>query len=332
LYEGKILFIKDGSPEGGMSARWLCEWPTNVLRHNGYFVDTMNYQDVPEMSKSQKRATAEADIIVYERHVDDPWLPFLEWAANKKRLVITLDDAYWDADPSTTTYRFWSHNDRLEKLEVVASWAEKVVVPSRKLEAHFPNGWFKPNRPDLSDPAWIIMPLFSDNSVCWGGTMGHIQGLKDHPFLQAMTNICGRGDANFVGFSGSNEITSVLEEVPDAKVIPMQPFNEWLSALSGSTIVACPVGSEYDEARSWIKALETSLAGSVWVASDRGVYDNMEGGILVEDTAEAWENALMSLLSGPEGRDALMEKGRIWAWKQGLQDHLDEWEAIFSEG
>ena len=90
-----------------------------------------------------------------------------------------------------------------------------------------------------------------------------------------------------------------------------------------------PVGSEYDEARSWIKALETSLAGSVWVASDRGVYDNMEGGILVEDTVEAWEDALMSLLSDPEGRDALMEKGRIWAWKQGLQDHLDEWEAIF---
>jgi len=330
VYEGKILFIKDGSPEGSMSAKWLCEWPAATLSRAGYAVDTMNYQDVPDMSRAQKRATSGADIIIYERHIDDPWLPFLEWCAKEKRLFLTLDDAYWEVDQTTPTYAFWSKDGRLQKLEVIASQAEKVIVPSKKLAAHFSNGHFRPNRPDLLDPAWIVSPLFSDNAILWGGTMGHISGLREHPFIEATAKICERGDAKFVGLSGSSDLTSILEQIPDAQVLSMQPFHEWLRVLSGSTVVACPLGPGYDESRSWIKALEASLAGAAWVASDRGVYDDMEGGILVEDTPDAWEEAMMTLLTDADYRDELTEQGKIWAWRQGLQDHLDEWEEIFN--
>lgn len=330
MYEGSILFVKDGSPEGSMSAMWLCNWPAQVLSREGYFVDTMNYQDVPAMSRTQKRAAERADIIIYERHVDDPWLPFLEWAGREKRLFITLDDAYWEAHPTTTTYSFWSQNNRLEKLELVCSWAEKVIVPSRKLAEHFPNGHFKPNRPDLSDPSWVVSPLFSDRAIVWGGTMGHISGIRDHPFIEAVTRICKRGDARFVGLAGSPDLKTILEEIPNGQVLGMQPFSEWLRVLSGATVVACPIGEKYDTSRSWIKALETSITGSVWVASDRGVYDGACGGILVDDTVNTWEAALMTMLENQELRHELSEAGKIWAWRQGLHDHLDEWEEIFN--
>ena len=330
MYEGNILFVRDGSRGGKMCTTWLSDWPAAVLSRAGYFVDTMNYQDVTRMSRTQKRATERADIIFYERHIDDPWLPFLEWAAKDKRLILTLDDAYWAVDPATPTFSFWSQNNRLEKLEMVASWAERVVVPSRSLAAHFPNGHFKPNRPDLANPDWAIMPLFADNVIVWGGTMGHISGLREHSFLEATKNICGRGDAKFVGLSGSPDLSTILEDIPGGQVLMMQPFSEWLSVLSGATVVACPLAGEYDTSRSWIKALETSLAGSVWVASDRGVYDGMEGGVLIPDTVCDWEYALMYLLTEEEFRNDLADKGRIWAWKQGLQDHLDEWEEIFN--
>lgn len=329
MYDGSILFVKDGSPGGGLSSTWLCNWPASVLSREGYFVNTMDYQDVPSMSRAQKRAAEQADIIVYERHVDDPWLPFLEWAGKEKRLFITLDDAYWEAHPSTTTYSFWSQNSRLRKLEMVCSWAEKVIVPSKRLANLYPNGHFKPNRPDLSDPAWVVSPLFSDDAIVWGGTMGHIAGMRDHPFLEAAKRICGRGDARFVGLAGSPDLVKLLEEIPNGQVLSMQPFNDWLRVLSGATVVACPLGEKYDTSRSWIKALETSLMGSVWVASARGVYDDMAGGVLIDDTVNMWESALMALLKDGKLRHELSGMGRIWAWQQGLHDHLDEWEEIF---
>lgn len=330
MYEGNILFVKDGSQVGKMSSTWLCGWPAAVLSRAGYYVDVMSYQEVPTMSRGQKRAATRADIIIYERHIDDPWLPFLEWCAKEKRFFLTLDDAYWCVDPSTPTYGFWSKNERLKKLDEVASWAEKVIVPSRKLAAHFPNGHYKPNRPDLADPDWIISPLFSDNSIVWGGTLGHIGGLREHPALKAVGKICEGGKCQFVGLSGGPELTVVLESVPNSQVIKMQPYPEWLRVLSGSTVTICPLGDEYDEHRSWIKALEASLAGSVWVGSDRGVYDGMTGGFLVEDTGEAWEGAVGALLTNRDMLDEMMEEGKAWAWKQGLADHLDEWEEIFS--
>lgn len=330
MYEGSILFVKDGSPEGSISALWLCGWPATVLSRAGYLVDVINYQDVPSMSRAQKRMAERADIIIYERHVDDPWLPFLEWASKEKRLFITLDDAYWESHPSTITYSFWSQHDRLKKLEMVCSWAEKVVVPSKKLAEQVPNGYFKPNRPDLSDPTWVISPLFSDRAIVWGGTMGHISGMTDHPFLEAIKRICGRGDARFVGLAGSSDLVTLLEEIPGAQVLSMQPFNDWLKVLSGATVVACPLGEEYDTSRSWVKALETSLTGSVWVASNRGVYDDMIGGVLVDDSADLWETALMEALENQSLRHKLSEEGKIWAWRQGLHDHLNEWEVIFN--
>jgi glycosyltransferase involved in cell wall biosynthesis len=331
MYEGNILFIKDGSPEGGMSAKWLCEWPAQALADAGYFVDMMNYQDVPKMSRAQKRVVSHADIIIYERHIDDPWLEFLEKASEDKRLILTLDDAYWCSDPTTTTYSFWSQNNRLEKLEEVASWSEKVVVPSRKLAEHFPNGHFRPNRPNLKDPSWVVPPLFSDDVILWGGTMGHISGMRDHPFLEAVSRICEREDAKFVGFAGSPDLKVILEEIPNARVYTAQPFGEWLKFLSGAMVVACPISGEYDLSRSWIKALEASLAGSVWVGSDCGVYDGAAGGLLVEDSADAWEDAMMTVLEDRGMRSKLMEEGKVWAWKQGVHDHLDEWEEIFND-
>lgn len=331
MYDGNIVFVKDSTSMGSPSARWLCEWPAQVLAQAGYFVDQVSLIDVLHPSRRQIKVIADADTIIYERHVDDAWMPFLQMCAKEKQLFITLDDAYWEADPSTNTYAFWSQNDRLDKLFLACSWAKGVIVPSRKLAQCFLNGIFRPNRPNFQDPCWIISPLFSDMTIMWGGSMAHIAGMREHPCLEAIKTLCKGGKAKFIGLSGSPELTAILEQVPNGSIYSWYPYEEWLRVLSGTTIAVCPIGQGYDEYRSWIKALEASAAGTAWVGS-RGVYSEVgNGGILVNDTYDEWYEALSSLLEDKDRRDTLMEKGRIWAWKQGLHDHLDEWEAILND-
>jgi len=332
MYQGNIVFVYDASPVGKQSARWLARWPIASLSRNGYFVDSMSFYDVLKPNPKQKRALSQADIIFYERHVDDPWFEFFDWATTHTRFYLTLDDAYWDADPSEKTHHFWFANNRLEKLHDLASRAKGVVVPSRVLARHFDNGIFKPNRPDFQDPCWSVSPLFDDRAIFWGGTSGHIAGIKEHPSLEAVGQLVEENKAHFIAVPGSPQLRAIIENrVRSCSVADFLPYDEWLKILSGTTVSICPLGGTYDEHRSWIKALESAAVGTVWLGSDKDVYADCLGGFEVGDTVESWYRALSWLLEDSEARMELREDGLSWAWKQGIDDHLDEWEAIFND-
>lgn len=328
MYEGQILFVKDGSFEGSLSAQWLCDWPAGALADSGYFVDVITLFDAVDPGRWHKRLIERADIIIFERHVDDAWMPFLEWCLKHKRLFLTMDDAYWCAPTTTRTAAFWSEK-RLSRMEEVASQAEGVIVPSKRLAAHFANGIYHPNRPNFKDGCWSVslLPFGSDGVVIWGGTEGHIDGMREHPCLEAISQL----DIQFAAVCGSSSLSSAIEDsVPSAMIFPsMFPYYEWLKVVSGATVAICPIGSEYDEHRSWIKALEAIAVGVPWIASDVGVYDGVEGGLLVENTTEGWYAGLRLLLENHEYRQGLVEEGIRWAWRQGLHDHVDELEVIF---
>lgn len=322
-----ILFVFDGTEAGKWSAQWMCLWPARAMEKAKWVVDTMSYADVLNPTPRQTATIRAADIVIFERHTDDPWMPFIEEIAATKRFFLTLDDAYWLAHESTPTYRFWSKGNRLANLERAAELAEGVIVPNRKLAEHFSNGIYRPNRPFLDDPDWSVRPLFSDNAILWGGTLGHISSLPDHPFLWAVNKLVDDGDAKFIAVCGSPDLKNVIEEsVPGAQAIHSVPHSEWMRLVSGATVVANPLGPGYDEHRSWIKALEAALVGVRWVGSDVGVYDDARGGIIVEDTKGAWYDALHGMLNTEfEDREEIIS----WAWRQGAYENLEEWEAIF---
>lgn len=327
MYEGNIVFCYDTSSAGRLSAQWLCRWPANVLRRHNYMVDTMDIREVLKPSAIQKRVLDRADIILYERHVDEPWMGWFEQVAARKRFFLVLDDAYHLAESGTVAGRFWNKK-RLDLLRDVTMLAERVIAPSKKLSGRYLHGWFKPNRPDLLDPAWCIYPLQSDAPVImWGGTEGHVAGLKDHPCLHAINRLCEEKKAQFIAIPGSPDLLAMLREaVPSVKVNEFVPYGEWLKILSGATVAVCPVGRGYDEYRSWIKALEAAAVGVPWVGNSN-VYHDCKGGIVVE---EEWYDTLSLFVEDEAFRNEMGEWGRRWAWKQGLDDHLDEWEAVLA--
>ena len=331
MYNGNIVFVYNTSPVGRHSAMWLVEWPIASLTRKGYFVESVSLNDVLSPTRRQRKILSDADIIFYERHVDDPWMEFFDWAIREKRFYILLDDAHWCVHPSEPSYAFWSTNDRLQKLMDVAEASSGVVAPSKKLAGHFSNGIFKPNRPDLLDPCWSIAPLHDEKVILWGGTSGHIGGMQGHPCLEAIDQLTAENECRFIAIYGSPAMKSLLEKsVRNVTYTSFLPYSEWLRVLSGATVSICPIGDEYDEHRSWIKALESSFSGTPWVASDNGVYEDCEGGVEVTNTVEAWYESLKWLLNEDKVRNEMRNDGLAWSWRQGLDDHLHEWEAIFN--
>ena len=334
MYEGSVVFVYDTSTSGSTSARWVARWPIAALTRAGYVVDSMGFGDILKPMRRQKYTLDKADIIIYERHTEAKVMPFLEWAAKNKRLMYLVDDAHWAASPEMISYKFWHVDQNIKLMEEVAAMAEKVICPNKKLAAHFANGHFKPNRPDFYDPAWSVSPLFGENIIFWGGTEGHIDGLKNHPALDAIKKLVEIGVALFVAVPGGSPIIqkTLQEAVPGVQIAEeFLPYHEWLKVLSGAAISICPLGCEYDHHRSWIKALETAAVGTVWVGSAGEVYEDCQGGVLVGDSVGEWYKALRALILDKTLRKQLWAEGIEWAWKQGIQDHLEEWEAVFHD-
>jgi glycosyltransferase involved in cell wall biosynthesis len=85
-------------------------------------------------------------------------------------------------------------------------------------------------------------------------------------------------------------------------------------------------------ARSDIKVKEYSAAGVPWLASDRGPYAGLQpkcGGLLVKD--DAWEAALLELVSSKWKRLQLRRCAERWARSQRIEKHVGRWEAVWQE-
>jgi len=85
-------------------------------------------------------------------------------------------------------------------------------------------------------------------------------------------------------------------------------------------------------ARSDIKVKEYSAAGVPWLASDRGPYAGLHpknGGLLVED--DAWEAALLEMVSSKWKRAQLRRCAERWARSQRIDKHVDRWAAVWQQ-
>jgi glycosyltransferase involved in cell wall biosynthesis len=96
--------------------------------------------------------------------------------------------------------------------------------------------------------------------------------------------------------------------------------------------IAPLAGIPMSYARSDIKLKEYSAAGVPWLASKRGPYTSLTpkcGGLLVED--DAWEAALLELVSSKWKRLQLRRCAERWARSQRIDKHVGRWEAVWQE-
>jgi glycosyltransferase involved in cell wall biosynthesis len=111
------------------------------------------------------------------------------------------------------------------------------------------------------------------------------------------------------------------------------PFLELARTLASFDIGIAPlVDIPWNRARSNVKLKEYASAGLAWLASPVGPYLGMgeqEGGRLVPDGE--WHMALQQLIANGRERRKLGKRALRWARSQGIEQHVDRWEAALRD-
>lgn len=112
--------------------------------------------------------------------------------------------------------------------------------------------------------------------------------------------------------------------------IPLHRLGEYVRKFDVGLAPLADIPMSY--ARSDIKVKEYSAVGVPWLASDRGPYAGLNpknGGLLVED--DAWEAALLEVVSSKWKRAQLRRCAERWARQQRIDKHVDRWEAVWHQ-
>jgi hypothetical protein len=111
------------------------------------------------------------------------------------------------------------------------------------------------------------------------------------------------------------------------------PFLELGRHAAGYDIGIAPLADiPFNRARSNVKLKEYAVAGAPWLASPVGAYVGMgeeQGGRLVAD--DRWEQELERLISSARERRKLAKRAAKWGKRQGIEQNIGVWEAVFHD-
>ena len=241
-------------------------------------------------------------------------------------LVLDLDDDLIDVDPANTVpYNLYQPQKlftvaNVEMADVVTVSTPKLAEKIRRIRGNndvtvLPNcahpDWIQPNIPNHLTVGYMGSPFHKQD---W--TPNVYQGIRnfasthEHVQLRSMGgNYLGRG-------TGMQPIESVLKQM-----------NFWVG-------LAPLTRNEFNESKSWCKALEYACRGIPIIASNVGQYpewiESGGGGMLVEnESATDWEHRL-DLIPDVEFRAKLSDQALKRAQAQTIDKHVHLWSKVYS--
>lgn len=361
--DARIMYVyADNAADKFYCSNWLCAFPAHALDRAGYnvgmiSVDEFVHKDYDADLFIVERLLWNGTSVISDeipngltrrkierfaklRVIDKIW----ETKERGRKVAAIFDDHYEAYPRDTEVFEgaelwldgmlggyplgFTPINDFKIGLNVV----DAVFSPSRYLLEHYVEDLGKAflvrNRPILDmwqnpEPHLTSHPI----RVGWSGTSQHLVSWRDNPILDALEKL--KDEIVLVGATSSRRIAELLRSrgVTFDNSGTVQ-FNDFPGVVDSYDIGVCPLATEYDKGRSWIKWLECSLVGVPVVAEDFGVYDECQGGYLV-DSEKSWYIALARLTDDEAERRRLSMEGRRWAWQQGWDENLQELIEIF---
>jgi glycosyltransferase involved in cell wall biosynthesis len=286
----------------------------------------------------------QADTIVGSRVANLP--AFRLWtelasrpAAERPRLVLDLDDAYFQLDPSNPAAAAWDI-PQLNRLARSILAADVVTVASEALAEHVRTFVARPAaRPDLDiqvipnglHAGWLGTPrdYEADQRELIVGWSGTASSARDFDMVaHALARIVEYGDGQIklrlVGLpDGHPAVAKMARTIPKRLhdlvegVAWVQHGQPYLSACAAFDIWVAPYRSDpFVDAKFPTKALEAGFLGIPLVASDvlpYRLWDDAEfpGLALVDEHKPwMWGRILKTLVDNPSHRPAMGEAGR----------------------
>lgn len=356
----KILFVEADEEHERSTSNWLCRIPSEAINragkgkhqarviHRNQFVQGQFSMDWP-------------DLLVIERLLVQPVIERIkECQARGQKCLARFDDAYSLMPAYVSSSLLWRRNlivlghdeasrtvqaakldvSTLKQFREGLRTCDAVSTPSRLLcqdyEPYAKKMFYIPNFPNLGNPAWTApRPEHEGIIIGWGGGGTHKQSIRDSNVLTALQRICREFDNVRVMICGNEHYAKkqLKKMLPEGRLITQDwvPTEEWPYTVAKFDIGLAPLAGSYDDRRSWIKALDYSILGIPWVASDRPPYSECHGGIKVKNKAKEWYRAIRTFITRPSAVELKVNAGKSWAWRCGVDQHISLYLNVFTE-
>jgi glycosyltransferase involved in cell wall biosynthesis len=336
----------------------VCEYGIDMRPHASSFIRLLRPLSHPSISDAIRFTWGidyfdePADVVI----VDRLWRPDVNMALAKRlvhslkragaRLIYNLDDDLLSLPPNAQGWPSREHKDIvrffLENADAVLVTTERLA---RHLQGHCQRLTVLTNALDerLIANAGIAGSRVrrADTKVVIGimGTRTHLQDLR--LIIPALREVYGeyaeKVEFQCVGVADSLDIKAAFGDIP-VRIIQPLPHEEeyplfmlWFTSEVAWDIALAPlVANHFNRCKSDIKLLDYAAIGAAGIYSDlepyRAVIHRAEAGLLVENTADAWVEALQTLIEDEHARERLSVNARNYLYKhRTLQQRARQW-------
>lgn len=183
-----------------------------------------------------------------------------------------------------------------------------------------------------------LLAKFRENSegqiiIGWGGSISHVDSWIYSGVIEALDRIFEKYPQVRLKFCGHETRLDYIFNRWDDKLIRQAGVRpeDWPHVVATFDIGIAPLDTRpldppwregapiasYDERRSWLKGVEYLSAGIPWVASRSATYKDLENrGALVENTSEAWFNALENKIQHLDYSKRVAKERQEWAFRK----------------
>lgn len=352
----KILFVEADEKNELSTSNWLARIPAAAInrgcrgKHHARVIHRNQFQkgefdvDWP-------------DILVIERLLIKPIVERIkECQAVGKKCLCRFDDAYSLMPHYISSAWLWRRSiitgqkdgrpvgykmqeSMLKQFREGLGICDAASTPSRLLcqdyERYAKKMYYIPNFPDLGNPAWTApKPKHEGIIIGWGGGGTHKQSIRDSNVLTALQLICREFDQVKVMICGNEPYAKEkLEQMIPGRIITQGwvKNEEWPYTVAGFDIGLAPLAGTYDDRRSWVKVLDYAILGVPYVCTDSAPYKGCRGGIKVKNKAKSWYRAIKTLIEKPSVVEKLVNVGKAWSWRAGVDQHISTYLNVFDE-
>jgi len=303
-------------------SEWRCMIPARAVNKlAGHSAETIYIGEFANRTPRAQAACERADIIIVQRTLWAEVLDAIAFWKERQVVVADFDDAYDLMPESNPAYPFWGKGlaqvkrddgqgyewrclDRnpLDEFKRGLRLVHAATTPSRQLAEDwrgYAQMYYVPNYLDLEKYIFVSKPIHEGIVIGWGGSASHLESFRGSGIIEALQRICAERFNVRVMIAGSDRrIFDLLPLSAGRKIYqPFVEFRRWPYVLAQFDIGIAPLHGSYDERRSWIKALEYMAMKIPWIASRGAPYSDLKDyGLLVENTPEAWADALLEVI------------------------------------
>jgi hypothetical protein len=328
-----VAFLYADTPQEMNCSIWRMLYPAQALRRAGHTARLFPLAHWLQRDPIIFQAGYEADVLVYERLLTVEVAEDMRyWKDLGKKIVVDCDDAYDLMPAHLLSWPLWHRGVKGHPQPLWPEFtrhlalADLVHTPSpllcARLRTYQERVVWVPNYPDLTLPAWRQAVVRVPRLWGWGGSATHQLSWERSGVLAALRQ------RQVILFGGHTGMAALL---PQAHYVGWMPHTVWPLALGQLSYGVAPLAGEYDQHRSWIKALEYGLRGIPWVASEGAPYQDVPGGLRVRNTPKAWREALNQIEHDTNLAQRLAQEGLAWSWQQGIDQHISERITLYQE-